>query len=435
MSEKELFAVAGNPVFHSRSPQIFNRLFDDQNIPARYIRLAGQSAGDVITTAEAMGIRGFNVTLPFKQDIMGLLDCLGDHARRIGAVNTVTKAEGRWKGFNTDFIGVEEALKSHDFDPKGKKAVILGAGGAARAAVYGLIRSGASNVVLINRTEEKAKKASLHLGCEYSPLEKAKEWLSRADVLISCVPSSENMIDLNDLKDGCVILNADYKAALPGQNISKKGFRVIDGLEWLYYQALPAFNLFADLSGEKKYHPGKGKKALSGEPSNKPCIALVGLMGSGKTLVGKELAVATGREFVDIDEQIEKSSGKTINQIFKEKGETGFRRIERSVIREHITRGRRAVISTGGGAVLEKQNREILRRHCHVVWLWVTASTACQRANDSTRPLLPEIHPERKMEKFLRARIPFYAGVSDLVINTEYDNTENIAGRIMNEMG
>ncbi len=434
MHRQNLYGIVGNPVLHSLSPGIYNSLFEKFKIQAHYIRLAGVSAAETVAAASAIGMKGFNVTSPYKQDIIKHMDDLGGHARRLEAVNTVISKGSRWLGYNTDFIGAVEALKANKCPPFGKKVVILGAGGAARAAAYGLIRSGASQIILMNRTEQKARAASAHLGCGYVPIEKSTKILSQADILVSCIPSSQNSLDLNDLSESCVILDADYRKSHFTERAANNGFQVINGKEWLYHQALPAFRLFTGLTTGKIFKNQAGRSQRNSLLPEKSSIALVGFMGSGKTSVGRALAQEEGMEFVDIDTEIEKAAGTTIKKIFSEKGEPAFREMEKAVLQETLAACRKSVISLGGGAVLDKENRSRLRKSCRIVWLWVSARTACARIDPSTRPLFPAVHAERRMEKLLQKRIPFYAGICDLAVCTEKSSPQAIAGRIIDEM-
>ena len=139
---------------------------------AVYIRLLESSGGRIVETAAEMGLKGFNVTAPAKTDILSHLAELSNEAELVRAVNTVTvDGEGRMTGHNTDWMGVVLCLQAAGADPAHKKALVLGAGGAGRAAVYGLRRSGAARVILINRTESKGKQAAKRLGVEFRPLD------------------------------------------------------------------------------------------------------------------------------------------------------------------------------------------------------------------------------------------------------------------------
>jgi len=434
MSETKLFAVTGKPVFHSRSPQLFNNLFLAIGIDAVYIRLAAASAEEAISTAKVIKLSGLNVTSPFKEEVIHFLDSVDKHALEINAVNCVINQKNKYTGYNTDFIGAVRALEKNGVELKNKKIVILGAGGAARAAAYGLIKSDTKNVTIMNRTSERAKRDSQSLGCDYAPLENAEKIMNKCDILISCIPSHSGIINPDLLKESLVIMDANYKDSSFIRNARAKGCITVSGLEWLYYQALPAFSLFTGQEILPDFQRSILKNALIEKLNNKSNIALIGFMGSGKTAVGRLLAERMRFGFVDIDKIIEKSSGVSIPEIFKKRGEKNFRKIERSVIAEQISQTKGKVFSLGGGAILSEENRKILKKYCRTVWLWVSVQTAIKRIDISSRPLLNHSNPEKAAERTLAARIPLYAKVSDLVINTETGCAGEIARRIKDEM-
>ena len=157
MSEGKIFAVTGNPILHSRSPEIFRAAFEALGLDNYYyLRFASSRAEEIVQAMREATVSGFNVTSPFKEKVIPLLDDLDDGARKIGAVNLIVNEGGRLKGFNTDVMGVEQAFLENGVTLAGKKAVVLGAGGAAKAAVAALTEAG-TDVVIINRTFKKAE--------------------------------------------------------------------------------------------------------------------------------------------------------------------------------------------------------------------------------------------------------------------------------------
>ena len=158
MPKSKHFAVIGKPVLHSSAPQMFNAVFKEQSLRFLYTRLHANNAGEAMSLAKELKLSGFNVTSPFKEAIAAMVDEKDEISSSIGAVNTVVFRDGKSYGYNTDIYGVSGALKSVSSEPAGKKAVILGAGGAAKAAAYALIHSKARDVCVINRTESGARK-------------------------------------------------------------------------------------------------------------------------------------------------------------------------------------------------------------------------------------------------------------------------------------
>jgi 3-dehydroquinate dehydratase / shikimate dehydrogenase len=147
----KVLGIVGNPVGHSLSPNLHNRAFEALNLDFLYVKLPAPDLQDFFRYASATGISGFSVTIPHKTAVIPFLHDLTPEAREIGAVNTVSKRHGKWVGGNTDVHGVRAALESVGFHPKDKTVVILGAGGAAKAAVTAV--KGAKKVEVLSRAE------------------------------------------------------------------------------------------------------------------------------------------------------------------------------------------------------------------------------------------------------------------------------------------
>ncbi len=152
-----LVGLMGWPVEHSLSPTMHNAAFAELGLDWAYVPLPVRP--DEVQAAlkglAALGFSGVNVTIPHKQAVMRYMDILSDAATITGAVNTIHLQEGKFYGYNSDPIGFLNSLKEVNYDPHGKRAAVLGAGGAARAVVYALARSGAKSIVVLNRTAER----------------------------------------------------------------------------------------------------------------------------------------------------------------------------------------------------------------------------------------------------------------------------------------
>jgi shikimate dehydrogenase len=156
---KRVYGIIGWPVWHTRSPAMHAAAFEATGVDATYVAFAVPPDGleDAIRGLAALGIRGVNVTVPHKERVVPLLDEVDDEARAIGAVNTISLERGRLLGSNTDASGFVRALAEAGFDPQGVNAIIIGAGGAARAAVAGLARAGAAKITVAARRQAQAE--------------------------------------------------------------------------------------------------------------------------------------------------------------------------------------------------------------------------------------------------------------------------------------
>ncbi|MDH5184372.1 MAG: shikimate kinase AroK [Gammaproteobacteria bacterium] len=147
-------------------------------------------------------------------------------------------------------------------------------------------------------------------------------------------------------------------------------------------------------------------------------IFLVGLMGAGKSTIGKQLAKVLNKTFVDSDREIESQTGVAIPLIFELEGEEGFRRREREMI-DKLTLQANTVLATGGGAVMNEDNRKALRERGYVVYLHATVEQLLERTRmDRNRPLLQTEDPRAKLEELLSIRDPLYRDVADITIDT-----------------
>lgn len=434
-----LLAVIGNPVLQSRSPLMFRAAFAALGIQGNYVRLAAESAQQALATAVSAGITGMNVTAPFKEEMARIVDEIEPCARRVGAVNTVRVCEGRTEGHNTDVEGVTQALVRHGVPLCGGEAVVLGTGGAARAVVAAIVGQGAQ-VTVVGRNVGKAALWAPQLGAAVAPLEdqSLRAILPRCVLLVGCTTAIGRLVPRDALRPELAVLEAQYaKETALAADARSVGCRVIDGRDWLVYQALAAFRLMTGRDG-----PEDGmRQAVYGVAAGdlgptKRSILLVGFMGSGKSTVARELQAITGMRLADLDEQVEQRAGMPVARIFETAGESGFRQMERDAL-EGLTQQAAAgcIVSCGGGVVLAEENRAWLRANGVVVWLWADPTTTSERVGDGQqRPMLHGSDREVRVRTLLRERRARYAEVSDLMIATEGTSPKRIAERIVDEI-
>lgn len=419
------YAVTGNPILHSRSPVIFNTLFKQCNLNNYYTRLSSLNVDEAISMFKRLNLSGMNVTSPYKSDIIPFLDRIDEHSRKIGAVNTIKSERNKLIGYNTDYIGVVNSFKNNGIELKNKKCIILGAGNAGRAAIYGLIKEGADTVV-VNRTYDKAKQAALDFGCRAEKIANLKDIINNSDVLVSTIPNSEKYIKNKYLKTGLVFLNANYKDKKIYKIFEEASCIVISGEEWLFNQAIPAFKIFTGLRINKI----SGHLFTNFESVNsKKIIALTGFMGCGKTKFGRNLANKLSIPFYDTDRMIEEREGMPVSWIFKNKGENYFRELERKVLHE-IDTVCKSIIACGGGLIIDDDNRKYLNEFAIKIFLNTSFETCVNRAGKGDRPLFTNINEALKI---YHARFSSYFSLADLIVNNE-DSIENALSAISTEI-
>ena len=432
MREIRIFAVTGNPVMHSMSPEMHNAAFRELGMDAIYIRLAAPSAKVALNTAKQIGMSGMNVTTPFKEDFVRLVDNLDDSAKSVGAVNAVRMDKGKATGFNTDGNGVIGALAANGIEINRKKAVVLGAGGAAMAATNALCSNGA-RVTVANRTLQKAKALAGRFNCSACSLE-GKELaaaMDGADIVVSALSTWERVVPKEMLGKKMIVVEAIYsKGTALAADAKEKGCKVLGGEEWLLWQGVKTFEIF---TGNKAPEKAMRNAITAKETRHKSNIALIGFMGSGKSRVAREISKITGMVRIDTDEEARGIAGKSINEIFRQDGERRFREIERQAISK-LQGVQGHVISCGGGAVLDERNVKVLKENCTVVWLWAGKEETLRRLEgEKGRPLLEAKDRAGQVDALLSERIPKYAACADVAVGTNGLGVADVAKLIINE--
>jgi len=255
---KKKFAVIGFPIEHSLSPLMHEAGYKALGINAEYHRipLRIDELGQGIDFLKINNYDGWNVTYPLKEHIMPLLDSITAQALAIGAVNTVKAAHGSLEGHNTDGEGFIESLLDKGYNFEGKKVVILGAGGAAKAIAVALANRKAE-LLILNRTEEKAKKLAgqvLDLGgrADWGVLA-AGEWLRYVDLLVPTsavgMGGEQYPLRLDGINPASCVVDLIYRppVTLFLAEAADKGCKIINGLEMLLYQGALSWKIWLDI--------------------------------------------------------------------------------------------------------------------------------------------------------------------------------------------
>ncbi len=248
----QVFGLVGNPVEHSRAQPLHEAAYRELGLDARYVTFepARENVEAAIEGADALGVAGLNVTIPFKQAVLNVVDP-DDLAARIGAVNTIDFSGDTITGHNTDAEGVRRSFAHHDVELDGRDAVVVGAGGAGRAAAFALADAGAS-VSIANRTVETAELLADDVGEAASAhdLDVLPELLAGADVLVNAtsvgMEEDESPVPAGALHADLAVLDAVY-APLETRllrDADAAGATTIDGAWMLLFQGVAAFELW-----------------------------------------------------------------------------------------------------------------------------------------------------------------------------------------------
>ena len=247
----DVYGLLGNPVGHSLSPAMHEAAYAELGLDARYLAFE-PDPGDLraaVHGADALGVRGLNVTIPFKRDVLAHVDP-DDLAARIGAVNTIDFSADPPSGHNTDAAGVIRALERHDVVIEGREAVVVGAGGAGRATAFALADAGAS-VAVANRTEERAHELAADVpGASGHGLDELEELVPAADLLVNAtsvgMEEDRSPVPADVLHADLAVLDAVYRPLSTRllREAGEAGATTVDGAWMLLYQGVEAFEVW-----------------------------------------------------------------------------------------------------------------------------------------------------------------------------------------------
>ncbi len=433
--DHSLLGVVGNPILFSKSPDIFNYLFEKNKMPYRYTRLAAETQQEIGEFLNQLPLLGINITHPFKEEVVPLCQQLSAEAAILDKVNTmVRQIDNTFWGANTDIFGVEETLKAHHLEISGKEALILGAGGAAESAVFTIHKLGGAPLIA-NRTLSKAQQLAQRFHGRAIKLDEIKQILPTISLIINTLPGKCSLFPAEWLCDKHLLFNASYQSSPFSDTAQARGCRIIDGRIWLCAQAQKGFNIFfpnTDIPPLQEFMLGFDQADRIRE--QKKQIALIGFMGAGKSVCGRLLSSRLNLPFVDLDTAIENTAGRTIEQIFQLNGETYFREIEHQLLAEQLN-GVSKVIACGGGICQNEKNRQLLQAKCRVIWLWAPFNLLQKRIQEDSslvRPLARQ--PELKLKALYHDRLENYAHSADLIISSGIRQPENIMEHLYAEL-
>jgi len=267
-AQTQLYGVIGNPVRHSLSPVIHNGAFMRLGWNAVYLAFEVRNLEEALRGIRGLGMRGVSVTIPFKAQVVPLLDEVKGLAKKIGAVNTIVNRSGKLTGYNTDCDGARQALEEK-MNLRGKRIILLGAGGAARAIGFGL-KERNCQLTVVNRSKKEGEALSAELRCDYLPLSslvKMKAGELEADVIINATSlgmyprDGETPVPKKLLKEGTIVMDIVYQPLQTKflREAKQSGCVTVNGLEMLMRQAAAQFEIWTG----RKLEIAQVKKDLS----------------------------------------------------------------------------------------------------------------------------------------------------------------------------
>jgi len=344
------YGLLGEKLGHSFSPEIHSMLAD---YSYKLYEIEPDKVEKFIRNGD---FDGLNVTIPYKKAVMELCDEVSEQAKKIGCVNTVKRKGGRLYGYNTDYDGFRYLLTSNKMEINGKKCLVLGTGASSGTVKTVLEDMGASEIVFISRNGENT----------YENIEKHHD----AQVIVNTTPvgmypnNEECKVKLNDFTalESCVdIVYNPLKTQLILQ-AEKMNVRYASGLAMLVAQAKAASEIFTETSISDSLL----ERIVNKIELDKSNIVIIGMPGSGKSSVGRIIAKALDRKFIDADKYFEQKMGITPGDYITQHGEELFRREETEVLSE-LGKMSGIVISTGGGAVTRAENYNHLHQNGKIV--------------------------------------------------------------------
>lgn len=343
---KVQYGLLGRKLGYSYSVEIHERLAD---YDYELIELKPNELSDFI---EKPGLKGLNVTIPYKESLISHMDKLSYEAKIVGVINTIKFQDGRKLGFNTDFYGFKRLLITKGIFVKNKRVIVLGSGATSKTVGAVLKNMGACEVAFVSR------KGPIDYDNIYD--------LQSYQILVNTTPvgtypdTDKCLVDLDKLPNILSVVDVIYNPLYSRLVIEakKKGLKACGGFDMLVYQAKKTVEIFKDIKiSEKELRKVRNEILMS-----KLNVVLVGMPGSGKTTIGRALGKRLNKIHIDLDDEFLASYGINPSQAIDIYGEDQFRYME-SRIAMKVGKMKNIVISTGGGIVTREENYYYLKQN------------------------------------------------------------------------
>ena len=391
------YGLIGERLGHSFSKEIHEKL-------GRYeYELKELRPDELESFIKAADFEGINVTIPYKEDVIPYLDELSDLAAKAGAVNTIVNKDGRLIGYNTDIGGMKMLFEKLGADMKGKTVLIAGSGGTSKTALTLAGELGADITVRVSRSGRE----------DAVTYEQAYSDYKDADILINTTPLGMYpdvdgaAFDIDAFERIEAVIDAVYNP-LRSKLVRSARERAIPaegGLYMLVAQAMLAAEKFTGIPVSADEADRIYEEILR----DKSNLVLIGMPGSGKTSYGSIIAEKHGREIIETYYEVVKTAGMEISEIFEKYGAKYFRDLESEVIKKASLAGSK-IISTGGGAVLRKENVDALSMNGKLIFL--------NRPLEEIMPTedRPLANDRKKIKELYTERLPIYLAAADAVV-------------------
>ncbi|MBI4569803.1 MAG: type I 3-dehydroquinate dehydratase [Planctomycetes bacterium] len=454
-----VFAVIGDPVGQSASPAVHNALFRATGRDAVYVPLPAETFAAARLAIEGLPLEGASITMPYKEEALAAYAAGADPpARRVGAANTLYRpaapsgatatreAEAEAvRAANTDAAGAMAALGW----PRARRALVLGAGGAARAVASALVDAG-NDVTLWNRTASRAAQLAEAIGGECRCAPAGAPPVGPFDLVINATPvgmaprTGECPADLSRFAGAPRVFDMVYRPPETRflREAAARGWGTVSGAEMFVAQAAEQFRLWTGETADPAmlraafqaaFTPspagGKGEASRAEEgawrprlPGDPGHLLLIGPRAAGKSTAGRLVAGLLAMPFVDLDALVEARAGRSVAEVFAAEGEASFRDHESAALRA-LPALPPSVVAAGGGAVLREINRERMRRMGLVVHLFAPVEALAARLHAAGpcaggRPSLTGRAPAEEIGDVAAARDTLYRATAHAALDT-----------------
>ena len=413
------YGLIGTDVQYSYSKKLHEMMGKDKY---ELLIIKPEQLGLFLTKKDFVGI---NVTMPYKVDCMQYLDNVEQRARQIGSVNTIINQRGFLMGYNTDYIGFMYLLNKNNVDVFGKDCVVMGSGGTSKTIRVALQNKGAKRIRYCSRVRNN--------GMSYNDLAVDID----VQVLINATPVGkypdieEKPVDISKMKslETVIDINYDPYTTALGVDAKERGLKYVGGIDMLVMQAGAAHKLFTNKRVNDDEVAKLTRKIIRGSVN----IVLIGMMGAGKTTIGKVLAKKLKKRYVDTDDLIEQSTDASIADVVKARGIREFRRIETELI-SRCANLKNAVIATGGGSIENIENIRKLRKNGIIVFLDRDIEKEIESVFRDDYKKRPLAKSEEAFRELYKERIDTYRMSADIIIK-DCENIKLAAKQIIEEAG